>query len=412
VRAAAVSRAWREATLLPDLWRSVELLLDEEQLQPGVDAAESFAHWLMPRSGAVRSLSMDLQSSSNTHVLFALTSLAPAAAGLSGLTSLHIETPAALTVGQWVAALPELRSACFLGGTLSLRPGLDQLRRLRELELGSCNEAAVVWALPRSITKLSLENCELSALPEDVMRLTQLRSLDLCNNEGIDTALLARLTKLECLKLANCGLAAAPRELSALGRLRILHLGGNLQPAEPAVAEHAEQALRSLRPLRSLRCLEVLVLSQCGVPLQDFVCELEHLKFLSVSNTSTTALRPGAYCRSLRHLLVDWDVAFQSTEMLASCSGLQQLSLARPRSTEPDPQSAGAARELAQVLLRHPTLRRVNVVAAHEALNLSRATLEFMLALQPKLAVLDDWGAPELRVPNLEDIIETDLCGC
>ena len=42
-----------------------------------------------------------------------------------------------------------------------------------------------------------------------------------------------------------------------------------------------------------------------------------------VTSTPVTCLLPGAYCKSMRHLCVDWDVAFESREMLAQCTGME-----------------------------------------------------------------------------------------
>jgi hypothetical protein len=107
---------------------------------------------------------------------------------------------------------------------------------------------------------------------------------------------------------------------------------------------------------------------------------------------------------------VDWDVAFESREMLAQCTGLEMLTLARPHRTEqPDGQAEESTDELARVLLQHPTLRQVNIVAVQgRGLHLSIHTLRFVLALTqaaPRLAVqtVDTWDSDLVRIPNLVD---------
>ena len=42
-----------------------------------------------------------------------------------------------------------------------------------------------------------------------------------------------------------------------------------------------------------------------------------------VTSTPVTSLAPGAYCRSLRHLCLDWDVAFESIPMLEQCGQME-----------------------------------------------------------------------------------------
>lgn len=42
-----------------------------------------------------------------------------------------------------------------------------------------------------------------------------------------------------------------------------------------------------------------------------------------VTSTPVTSLSTGPYCKSLRHLCLDWDVAFESAAMLEQCAGMQ-----------------------------------------------------------------------------------------
>ena len=42
-----------------------------------------------------------------------------------------------------------------------------------------------------------------------------------------------------------------------------------------------------------------------------------------VTSTPVTTLAPGPYCRSLRHLCLDWDVAFERIPMLEQCAQME-----------------------------------------------------------------------------------------
>ena len=42
-----------------------------------------------------------------------------------------------------------------------------------------------------------------------------------------------------------------------------------------------------------------------------------------VTSTPVTSLSQGTYCRCLRHLCLDWDVAFESVDMLQQCAALE-----------------------------------------------------------------------------------------
>ena len=42
-----------------------------------------------------------------------------------------------------------------------------------------------------------------------------------------------------------------------------------------------------------------------------------------VTSTPVVSLSSGPYCKSLRHLCVDWDVAFESAAMLEHCAVME-----------------------------------------------------------------------------------------
>ncbi|KAL4421329.1 hypothetical protein ABPG75_010620 [Micractinium tetrahymenae] len=419
-RASEVCRAWRDATLAPQLWSSVKLVLPCEDDEAG---AESFLSWLLPRAAGVESLHIDIEEAAaqrNSELVVGVMSNLTAAimATACTLRQLVIETAGALVVSQWAAALGQLRSACFIGAEVHLKQGLGKLPHLADLEFGSNAAELSIEApncLPLATTHLSLEHCGLSRLPACIARLTQLRSLDVSQNAfeddyGDELRVLSQLTGLECLKLANCRMLQVPAELSALRRLRILHMGGNLGDEYDAADMEAVEAC-----LRPLRHLQVLVMSQCNVVLPEAVRRMGRLERLFVTSTPVASLPPGPYCRSLRQLCLDWDVVFESLPMLAQCTQLQMLTLARPHRSEedlkePDAQTPEQADELAAALLAHPALKQVNVVAVQgRSLHLSIHTLRFVLALAqaaPRLRVelIESWDSDVVRIPGLLDL--------
>lgn len=80
---------------------------------------------------------------------------------------------------------------------------------------------------------------------------------------------------------------------------------------------------------RALHCLLAAARPKYRLPLLRFkswltVAFTDGLPFAQfVTSTPVTQLVPGAYCKSMRHLCVDWDVAFESREMLAQCAGME-----------------------------------------------------------------------------------------
>jgi len=107
-------------------------------------------------------------------------------------------------------------------GSLSLYK--NQLSALPE-EIGKLTE----------LTHLYLYNNQLSALPEEIGNLTNLRELDLDNNRL--PALpeeIGNLTELTHLNLSNNQLTALPEEIGNLTELRELDLDNNRLPALPA----------------------------------------------------------------------------------------------------------------------------------------------------------------------------------
>lgn len=88
---------------------------------------------------------------------------------------------------------------------------------------------------------LTLDQCELSALPEEVARMSGLQSLDLSRNPDLGTTndslphALAALTNLQHLNISYCGLSRLPPVVPQLTALTSLILSGNMLASLPAV---------------------------------------------------------------------------------------------------------------------------------------------------------------------------------
>jgi Leucine-rich repeat (LRR) protein len=101
------------------------------------------------------------------------------------------------------------------------------------LGVGSLTETApttsvgfTVWN--GAVVGLSLRDCSLTALPDDIGRLTELRALDLSGNRLTDLAAsLCRLGALQRLVLDGNRLTALPAGLAELRTLRALHVDAN-----------------------------------------------------------------------------------------------------------------------------------------------------------------------------------------
>jgi len=163
----------------------------------------------------------------------------------------------------------------------ALPESLGELTQLRTMNL-SGNQ---LTALPESLGELTqlqtlqLSDNQLTALPESLGELTQLQTLRLSGNQL--TALsesLGRLTQLQELCLSTNPIVSLPRTIRALRNLQSLTLAGSH-------ISHLPDALRELTGL------EYLVLG--GTPLTnlpEWIGELKELKGLDLSNGGAVVL--------------------------------------------------------------------------------------------------------------------------
>ena len=148
----------------------------------------------------------------------------------------------------WLGTLTSLTNLCLWHR--SQAGGLDQLRRLRQLErLGVCwlNDSVPVQAsqlsfladMSISLVDLSLlGGSKLPALPPGVVSMTQLTALAV--GSGMPSGLegLQQLTTLRAMKLHGCGLSSLAPEGTALSASGAVSGG---QPGAPADCEGGAQ---------------------------------------------------------------------------------------------------------------------------------------------------------------------------
>src|ERR1039457_1845771 len=115
-------------------------------------------------------------------------------------------------------------------GLTAVPDSLAQLINLRELDL-SDNQIANIPDFLAKLTNLRLLNLtknQITAISDSVARLITLRALDLSDNQ-ITTIpdSLSQLTRLVILGLSNNQITAIPDSLSRLGNLEVLYLDAN-----------------------------------------------------------------------------------------------------------------------------------------------------------------------------------------
>ncbi len=127
--------------------------------------------------------------------------------------------------------------------------------------------------------ELSLVGMRLTALPESIAQLSQLKSLDLSGNQL--TALpesIAQLTQLETLHLKGNQLTALPESIAQLSHLTTLELRNNQLTALP-------DSITQLAQLNTL-----VLRSNQLTELPDFIAQLSQLEVLNVTDNQLTAL--------------------------------------------------------------------------------------------------------------------------
>ena len=152
--------------------------------------------------------------------------------------------------------------------------------------------------------ELFLRNNQLTSLPEEISKLTNLQTLSLSNNQL--TSLpeeISKLTNLQELSLSNNQLKSVPEEISKLTNLWELHLSSNQLTSLPDSIGNLKQLGRlniSENKLTSLPTnaanltnLRGLFLNNNNLAaLPNFICNFNYLIHLNVSNNQLTSL-PG-----------------------------------------------------------------------------------------------------------------------
>jgi hypothetical protein len=119
----------------------------------------------------------------------------------------------------------------------TLREAAQQAEAIRELHLRNTSTRGLAELLPRlpGLTRLSIERCRLTQLPETIACCTQLEYLSLAGNQLVSVPeALSVCSHLRSLDLSANRLATLPETLSACVRLRQLSLKNNQFTAIPA----------------------------------------------------------------------------------------------------------------------------------------------------------------------------------
>jgi Leucine-rich repeat (LRR) protein len=171
-----------------------------------------------------------------------------------------------------------------------LPESLGQLPQLQSLDLSSNQLTALPESLGQlpQLQSLDLSSNQLTALPESLGQLTQLRSLNLSQNQLVALpGSLGQLTQLRSLNLSYNQLVALPWPLGLLTQLQSLDLSRNLLTALP---ESLAQLTR-LRLLRQFTQLQSLNLSGNQLTaLPEWLGQLTQLQSLDLSYNQLIAL--------------------------------------------------------------------------------------------------------------------------
>ncbi|XP_058197268.1 disease resistance protein RUN1-like [Rhododendron vialii] len=182
---------------------------------------------------------------------------------------------------------------------------VGNLISLETLDLGRNN----LRTLPDSICnltrlkKLYLSHCDVSHLPSEIGRLATLEALILKGNSLVNLPdSICNLTLLKNLNLSLCDVSHLPCEIGRLISLQKLNLGGN-------------NLLTLPDSICNLACLEVLSLPHCNVShLPDRIGMLSSLKWFDLRSNSVSIL-PNSFS----------DLASLEILYLSNCERLQSL---------------------------------------------------------------------------------------
>jgi hypothetical protein len=202
---------------------------------------------------------------------------------------------------------------------------LDTCEKVSVLNLGGCDQ---VTALPHNFGQqfLSLQEFEatgaaLEALPESILKLTNLKKLILNRNKL--TALpesISRLSCLQSLRVAGNQLSELPSSIGNLKSLKDLSISNNksIEELPPAIGdleclEMLDCSVTGLKELPStignLRSLRVLTCRYCALlSLPDSICRLSRLEELDFTDSQLSEL-PAAISelKSLKLLTIQCD---------------------------------------------------------------------------------------------------------
>ena len=137
--------------------------------------------------------------------------------------------------------------------------------------------------------QLDLSGCFIRSIPDDICRLTNLRSLNLGNNHVVDLSNLSKLTKLETLNL-NSNKIVDISPLEDLISLTYLNLSHN-----------KIQSLASIRNLVSIKFLNASYNKLAGV---IGLSNLKQLEVLNISGNKIQNFTPISNHQKLKHLNV------------------------------------------------------------------------------------------------------------
>ncbi|WP_445175768.1 leucine-rich repeat protein [Microcoleus sp.] len=197
-----------------------------------------------------------------------------------------------------------------------LPPEIGKCTQLETLVLGKVNEWSCIddgkWT-PQPITN------QLSALPEEVRSLGNLRSIDLSGNPfGAIPELLLEMKELESLDLISIGLTEIPEAIGQLSHLTQLDLSNNGITQIPEMIGQ----LSNLKQL-DLRYNQITVIPEA-------ICQLFNLTKLNLGgNQIQIAQIPEAIAQlsNLRELHLNYNQIAQIAEAICQLSNLRLLSL-------------------------------------------------------------------------------------
>jgi Leucine-rich repeat (LRR) protein len=168
-------------------------------------------------------------------------------------------------------------------------------------------EHTIQDAKSKGVVQLSLEGFKLTTIPNTIKDLTNLKKLDLGNNQINDISFLKDLTQLTALRLSDNPIQDIS-VLKNLTQLTHLYLSGN-QIQDISALQNLTQLthlvlsynqISDIGVLENLRSLEQLALG--GNPITDFSC-LKYLKQLTHLHLQRNTIRNISFLKDLTQLI-------------------------------------------------------------------------------------------------------------